>query len=68
MTFGGQTGLAAEIVPREQITRDLQPLQHRLVAAITTDWWRASLLGDAPARARLLAPQGLQKGDLWQQK
>lgn len=68
MSFAGQTGRAVEIVPRDQVTRDLQPAQHALLAAITTDWWRATLLGDAAARARLRAPQGLQAGDVWQQK
>ncbi len=68
MTFGGQTGRAAEIVAREQVTRDLQAAQHTLVAAVSTDWWRATLLGDKEAGARLAAPQGLRTGDLWQQK
>ena len=68
MTFGGQTGRAAEIVPRAQITRDLRPAQHALVASITSDWWRATLLGDNTARARLVAPQGLRAGDVWEQK
>ncbi|MEO6624614.1 MAG: hypothetical protein ABIN37_07265, partial [Burkholderiaceae bacterium] len=68
MTFGGQTGRPAEIVPRAQITRDLQPAQHALVATITADWWRATLQGNAEARARLAAPQGLRAGDVWEQK
>ncbi|MFZ4480605.1 MAG: alpha/beta hydrolase family protein, partial [Rhodoferax sp.] len=68
MTFAGQTGRAVEIVPREQVTRDLQPTHHALVASITTDWWRATLMGDTIARSRLAAPQGLRQGDLWQQK
>jgi len=68
MTFGGQTGRAAEIVPRESVTRDQQARDHALVAAITTDWWRATLLDDAAARARLIAPAGLRPGDRWQQK
>lgn len=68
MTFGGQTGRAVEILPREQITRDLQAVHHALVAAVTTDWWRSTLLGDAEARARLARPQGLRPGDLWEQK
>ena len=68
MTFGGQTGRPAEIVPREPVTRDLQAAHHALVASISTDWWRATLLDDAAARARLVAPQGLRPGDLWQQK
>ena len=68
MTFAGQTGRAVEIVPREQLTRDLQDMHHAAVAAITTDWWRATLLGDTRARNRLVSPQGLRAGDLWQQK
>lgn len=66
MTFSGQTGRPAEIVPREQVTRDLQDVHHALVAAITSDWWRATLMADAAARARLLAPAGLRSADLWQ--
>lgn len=68
MTFGGQTGRAAEVVRREAVTRDLQATHHALVAAITTDWWRATLLGDASAHSRLAAPANLRAGDLWQQK
>lgn len=68
MTFSGQNGRAAEIVPREPVTRDLQPAHHALVAALTTDWWRATLQDDAAARARLAAPAGLRAGDLWQLK
>ena len=66
MTFAGQTGRAVEIVPRIQPTRDLQGAHHALVAAITTDWWRAHLAGDAAARERLAAPAGLGTGDSWQ--
>lgn len=68
MTFAGQTGRAVEIVPREPVTRDLQGAHHALVAAITTDWWRATLLDDAAARSRLAAPANLRAGDHWQQK
>lgn len=68
MTFSGQTGRATEIVPREPVTRDQQARDHALVAAITTDWWRATLLDDAAARARLNEPVGLRPGDHWQQK
>ena len=68
MTFAGQTGRAVEIVPREQVTRDLQPAHHALVASITTDWWRATLRDAAAAHARLAAPQGLNPGDSWQRK
>lgn len=68
MTFAGQTGRAAEIVPREAVTRELQAAQHALVAAITTDWWRATLMQDAAAMARLQAPAGLLAGDVWERK
>lgn len=66
MTLGGQTGRAAEVLPRESVSQDLQPAHHALIAAITTDWWRAHLLGDAGARARLLHPPGLGAQDVWQ--
>jgi predicted dienelactone hydrolase len=65
MTFGGQNGHAAEIIPREAITRILQPQHRALVAAITTDWWRGQLMNDAAAKARLARPQGLAVGDVW---
>ena len=68
MTFGGQDGRVAEILPREATARTRQPRHHALLAAITTDWWRATLQDDAAARSRLRAPEGLGPGDLWQQK
>jgi hypothetical protein len=68
MTFAGQTGRAVEIVPREQVTRDLQPAHHALIASISTQWWRATLLGDSAAQAWLATPPGLSSGDHWQQK
>ncbi len=66
MTFGGQTGRAAGILPREAVTERLQAQHHALVASITTDWWRAYLMGDAAAKARLVQPQGLAAQDTWQ--
>jgi predicted dienelactone hydrolase len=68
MTFAGQVGSAAEIVPRESITRELQAEHHARVSAITTDWWRATLQADSQARLRLQAPKYLGVGDLWQIK
>ena len=68
MSFAGQAGRATEIVPRAAVSRELQPAHHALVAALTTDWWRATLLDDAAARERLRAPQGLAAGDRWEQK
>jgi hypothetical protein len=35
------------------------------VAAITTLWWRANLLGDAQAGGALRTPVGLGEGDRW---
>lgn len=66
MSFSGQQGRVAEIVPRHPAARVLQVRHHALVAAITTDWWRAHLSGDAEAAARLLQPGGLAPGDRWQ--
>ena len=68
MTFAGQVGSAAEIVPRESITRELQAEHHARIAAITTDWWRATLQADLQARSSLDAPKTLGAGDLWQVK
>ncbi len=67
MTFAGQTGRAAEIIPRESVTRELQAAHHALVARVTTDWWLATLLDDADAAERLKRPTGLLAGDLWEQ-
>jgi len=66
MTFAGQTARALEILPRHNRTRALQAQHHALVAAISSDWWRASLLDDAAAAARLRNPVGLAPGDRWQ--
>lgn len=68
MTFGGQEGRVAEILPRDTAARERQARHHALVASITTDWWRATLRDDAAAQSRLRAPAGLAQGDLWQQK
>jgi predicted dienelactone hydrolase len=66
MTFGGVTGRAAGILPRESVTTQLQPQHHALIARITTDWWRAHLQGDVEAKARLQKPAGLAALDTWQ--
>lgn len=66
MTFAGQTGRAVEIVPRNERARALQPQHHDVLAALTTDWWRVHLLGDAESQTRLKRPWGLTSGDVWQ--
>jgi predicted dienelactone hydrolase len=66
MSFAGQTGRAAEIIPRESVTRELQAAHHALLARVTTDWWLATLLDDADAHERLKRPAGLQASDLWE--
>jgi predicted dienelactone hydrolase len=43
----------------------LEDRHHALVAAITTLWWRARLLGDAQAAERLRSPAGLGPQDQW---
>jgi pimeloyl-ACP methyl ester carboxylesterase len=68
MTFAGQIGSAAEIVPREPKTRELQSEHHALISAITTDWWRTTLQSDSKARTSLQAPSNLAVGDLWETK
>ncbi len=67
MTFAGQTGRAADVFPRHASSRALQAQHHEVVAAVTTDWWRAHLMGDKAAADRLRRPSGLAVGDLWQQ-
>jgi dienelactone hydrolase len=66
MTFAGNIGLRGEGLARHAPARALQAQHHALVAAITTDWWRAHLLGDAQALGRLAQPAGLVPGDRWQ--
>ena len=68
MTFAGQIGSAAEIVPREPKTRELQSEHHALISAITTDWWRTTLQSDSKARTSLQVPSNLAVGDLWEIK
>lgn len=72
MTFGGGTGLAetregARGMRRGQQAAALQAQHQRVVAAVSADWWRWQLLGDAAAKERLRAPAGLSVGDLWEQ-
>jgi dienelactone hydrolase len=66
MTFAGNIGLRGEGLARHAPARTLQAQHHALVAAITTDWWHAHLLGDAQALGRLTQPAGLAPGDRWQ--
>ena len=71
MSFGGnaEQRLRARAGPlkREPEAAAREPEHHRLVAAISTLWWRATLLGEAQAVAALRAPPGLGVGDRWQQ-
>lgn len=66
MTFAGHVGLRGEALARHAPARALQAQHHALVAAITADWWRAHLMGDAQALGRLTQPSGLAAGDRWQ--
>jgi predicted dienelactone hydrolase len=66
-TFSGNS---VPIRPNSVIQRQAQAvaLERRHLAvlvALSTHWWRASLLGDAAARAALAAPVGLLSGDRW---
>ncbi len=69
MTFGGQAtpANAGAVLRREACAAQLEPGHRRVVASVTSDWWRWRLLGDEAARDRLLAPIGLSSGDSWQQ-
>lgn len=72
MTFGGGTGLAERPGRRGGLKRgpraaELEGRHQRIVAAITSDWWRWRLLDDEAARERLRQPAGLAPADLWEQ-
>jgi len=73
MSFGGGTGMPERPGRRGGLIRrgphavELEPRHQRVVAAITSDWWRWRLLGDDAARLRLLRPEGLTPADLWEQ-
>jgi predicted dienelactone hydrolase len=69
-TFGGGTGAplsrqAARALQRHQDAERDEALHQQRIARITTDWWRATLLGDASAQASLRVPQGLGPNDRW---
>ncbi len=71
MTFGGGSGVVerrggARLLRRAPGAAEREPEHQRVVAAVTTDWWRWTLLGDGAARERLDRPAGLAPGDLWQ--
>ena len=69
MTFAGQAdgryGRLAALLRRQQISQQAEPRHHALVTALTTDWWRAHLMDDPQARARLTVPAGLGPQDEW---
>lgn len=71
MTFSGNgaQALRARSGPlrREGGAAELEARHHERVAAITTLWWRAKLLGDERAAAALRAPVDLGEGDRWRQ-
>jgi len=71
MTFAGngEQRLRARIGPlkREAVAAELEPQHHARIAAITTLWWRAQLMGDAEAATALRAPVGLGATDRWRQ-
>lgn len=71
MSFAGngEQRLRARSGPleREPDAAEREPRHHALVAAITTLWWRAQLLGEAQAIEALRAPTGLAEADRWRQ-
>lgn len=71
MSFGGGTGAperpgGLRLLRRAPGAPELEARHRRIVAALSSHWWRAQLLDDADAMARLRAPAGLAPGDLWQ--
>jgi dienelactone hydrolase len=71
MTFGGGSGVperrgGLRLMRRAAGAQALEAAHQQVVAALTTDWWRAQLLGDAAAAARLRQPVGLGADDSWQ--
>ncbi|MFT3955552.1 MAG: hypothetical protein QM722_14525 [Piscinibacter sp.] len=73
MSFGGGTGFeradggSGRGLRRGPQAVALEAQHRRVVAAISSDWWRWRLLGDEGARDRLRSPEGLASADLWQQ-
>lgn len=69
LSFGGNVAqpLRARWGPlkREPMAGELEAQHHERIAAITTLWWQAHLLGDAAAAAALRAPSGLGLQDRW---
>lgn len=73
-TFGGGRGIgrgndleaAQGRAGREPATAQLERQHQALVARISTDWWRAHLMGDRGAKRQLQNPDGLAAQDTWQ--
>jgi predicted dienelactone hydrolase len=71
MSFAGNAAqrLRARFGPlqREPQASEMEAQHHERIAALSSLWWRARLLGDAVASAALVAPAGLGPGDRWRQ-
>jgi hypothetical protein len=63
----GERRIAARRGPlkRADGALEAEPSHHERIAAVTTLWWRAQLLGDESARKALAQPSGLGPGDRW---
>ncbi|WAC73854.1 hypothetical protein OU995_03720 [Roseateles sp. SL47] len=72
-TFGGSgdpgAGRAQRLMGRGRPAEAQTLADHHsaVIKSVTTDWWRAWLLEDVAAAERLKKPQGLARGDSWQQ-
>ncbi len=62
MSFAGNRERRVRL-QRERVAREREDAHHALVARISSDWWRAHLLGDERALAALRAPAGLSPQD-----
>jgi predicted dienelactone hydrolase len=69
MTFAGnaRAPLRGRLGPlkREAAAAEREPQHHALIAALTVQWWRAHLLGDAAATQALRAAPALGPDDRW---
>jgi predicted dienelactone hydrolase len=68
MSFAGQNLRQTAVLGplgRRGVAAERQAEHQARIAQVTTDWWRAQLLGDTQARAALRQPKGLGERDRW---
>ncbi len=68
-SFGAQTtlGVGGQVYPGHPGIKEPRiAALVALIARISTDWWRAHLMGDSAAKTHLQLHEGLDAGDVWQ--